>query len=110
MTGPINYQTIEQGGKPAFVVIPYDEFLRLHPEIEQKDGIPHEVVHNMIHKDISRIRAWREHFGLTQKELAKKMGISQAAMSQIEAIGARPRKSTLEKLSKVLNLSLDQLK
>ena len=46
MNALIDYQIIEQNGKPAFVVIPYELFNRL--EITQKPQenglIPHELV------------------------------------------------------------------
>ena len=40
MSGHTNVQIIEQNGKPAFAVIPYDEYLKLVPE---EETIPHEV-------------------------------------------------------------------
>ena len=105
----INFQIIKQAGKPAFAVVPYDEFLTLYPQAEENDGIPHEIIRNMIHKDISRIRAWREHLGFTQKEIAKKMSISQAAYSQIEAVNSKPRKATIEKIAKIFRITIDQV-
>jgi ribosome-binding protein aMBF1 (putative translation factor) len=105
----IDFQMIKQAGKPAFVVIPYDDFIRFYPEAEKEDGIPHEVVRNMVHNNISRIRAWREHLGFTQKEIAGKIGVSQAALSQIESVGAKPRKPTLAKLAMALGVTSDQL-
>lgn len=116
MSKHINYQTISQNGKPAFVVIPYDEFINILPKIEKKTscipngGIPNEVVRKMIYDDISRIRAWREYLGLTQKEVAKKMSITQAALSQIEAIDSKPRKATLLKLAKIFNVTIEVLR
>jgi len=109
MSGHINFQTIQQNGKPAFVVIPYDEFVTMHQEREQQHGIPHEIIKQMLQKDISRIRAWREYLGFTQSEVAAKMGITQAALSQIEAIDSHPRKHTLNKMAKVLGVEIDQL-
>lgn len=41
---------------------------------------------------------------LTQKDVAKALGISQSAVSQIEKTGVIPRKYTLEKLASVLNV------
>jgi len=54
----INYQTISQNGKLAFIVISYNEFINILPELKasiKDDRIPHEVVRNMIQKDISRV-------------------------------------------------------
>ena len=75
-----------------------------------KEGIPHEVVSQMVRKDISRIRSWREHLGLSQKEVAQKMGITQAELSQIESTNSKPRKATLENLTDALGLSVEQLR
>lgn len=73
-------------------------------------SIPHEVMKRVIKERYSRMRAWREYLGLTQEEIAAKMGITQAAFSQMEAPRARPRKSTLEKLAKALGLNVEQLR
>lgn len=111
MNRHINYQTISQNGTPIFVLVPYDEFINLLPKIEKENsGIPHEVVRNMVHNEVSRIRAWREHLGLTQQEVAKKMAITQAALSQIEAIDSKPRKVTLQKLAKIFKVTIEELR
>src|SRR5581483_679338 len=104
----INIQTISQNGEPAFVVIPYQEFLKIYPNwdsVEINDAtVPHDVVGIMVKKDVSLLQAWREHLGFTQKEVAQKLGISQAALSQIEAVDSKPRKETLRKLAEIYNL------
>lgn len=84
MNIPINYQTIYEKGKPAFAVIPYEEFLQLYPQLKEEKTIPHEVVRKIIKQDVSRIRAWREYLGLTQEELANRLNITQAALSQFQ--------------------------
>lgn len=63
-----------------------------------------------IKQDISSIKAWREHLGFTQQEVATKMGITQAALSQIEALNSRSRKATLIKLAAIFGISLEQLR
>jgi transcriptional regulator with XRE-family HTH domain len=55
------------------------------------------------------VKAWRTHLGLTQKQVAKKAGISQSALSQMEKTENNPHSATLEKLAKAMNLSVDQL-
>ena len=88
MNEPTNIQTIMQDGKPALVVIPFDEYIRLFPttpRVPEGDAIPHEVVGLTIKKGYTLVRAWREYLGLTQKDVAKRMGITQAALSQMEA-------------------------
>jgi len=103
----IDFQVIEQNGKPAFAVVPYSEFITL---VRPKGTIPHAVVEANLIGDISLPRAWREHLGLTQKEVAKKAGMTQAALSQLEKTKARPRKATLEKLARALDLTVEQLR
>lgn len=108
----INFQTINKNGEPAFVVIPYDEFIQIYPHLksEQTATIPHAVVSLMVDKNISRLQAWREYLGFTQQEVAKKLGISQAALSQIESVNSKPRKETLRKLAEIYELTIGQLR
>ena len=58
----------------------------------------------------SLARAWRKHLGLSQKELADKMDITQAALSQMESGEKKLRKATLEKLAAALELAVEQLR
>ena len=50
------------------------------------------------------------YLGLTQKEVAKRMGITQAALSQMEAGEKRLCKATLEKLAAALGIGVEQLR
>jgi DNA-binding XRE family transcriptional regulator len=103
-------QVIEQNGVPAFAVIPYHEYLKLVSMAGKDEDalIPHEVVELVIKKDINLARAWRVYLGLTQKEVAKRAGISQSALSQIEK-AENSRSATLEKLAKAMGLTISQL-
>ena len=102
----IDFQTIKRDGKPEFAVVAYDDFMRL---IQPKATIPHEVVGLVVRKGYSLPRAWRDHFGLTQTEVAGRMGITQAALSQFEAPGRTLRKQTVIALAAALDLQPDQL-
>lgn len=106
----ISHQTIYENGKPAFAVIPYEEFLKICPEAKEETNIPHEVVKRIIKNDMSFIRAWRVYLGLTQEELARRLNITQAALSQMEQAKTKLRKSTLEKLAKALGIQAEQLR
>jgi len=111
MSKHINYQTINQNGKPAFVVIPYDEFMnKIYPQHKIEPTIPHAVVGIMVKNDCSLIKAWREYLNFTQQEVAAQMGITQAALSQIESNNSKPRKETLRKLAQIYGISIDQLR
>lgn len=66
--------------------------------------IPNAVVN----KDMTPMRAWREHLGLTQTEVARRLGISQSAYAQQEA--KEPvRKATREKIAQALGIVPEQL-
>ncbi|MFZ0450397.1 MAG: helix-turn-helix transcriptional regulator [Desulfatiglandaceae bacterium] len=103
-----NVQFIEQGGKPVFVIIPYEEYLKLLPPEEVT--IPHEVVGLVVKKGMNLVKAWRTYLGMTQAEVAKKAGMSQAALSQMEKSENKLRNATLEKLAGAIGLSVEQLK
>ena len=102
-----NYQIIEKDGKPAFAVIPYDEFLKLIRDEERT--IPHEVVGLVVKKGMNLVKAWRTYLGMTQAEIAKKANITQAALSQMEKKNNELRSATLEKLADAMGLSVEQL-
>ncbi|MFH2043902.1 MAG: helix-turn-helix domain-containing protein [Pseudomonadota bacterium] len=105
---PTNIQYIEQNGKPVFAVIPYDDYIKLLPS--EDVTIPHEVVGLVVKKGMNLVKAWRTHIGITQSEVAKKAGITQAALSQMENSENTLRTVTLEKLATAMGLSVDQLK
>ncbi|WP_157792661.1 hypothetical protein [Thiomicrospira microaerophila] len=44
MNALTNYQVIEQAGRPAFVVVPYDEFMAKFSEPVEQGLIPHDIV------------------------------------------------------------------
>jgi DNA-binding XRE family transcriptional regulator len=113
MVTPTNVQIIEQGGKPAFAVIPYADYLAAFgnafiTKATVEDTVPHEVMRYVLREDYSLARAWREYLGLTQDEVAAKMGITQSALAQIE-MSSKPRKATRQKLAQALGINVEQL-
>ncbi|PTN34497.1 helix-turn-helix domain-containing protein [Desulfonatronum sp. SC1] len=120
MIEPTSIQTIYQQGVPAFVVIPFQDFVREHPHvakalacqkprIPEGDAIPHEVVDLHVEKNIPLVRAWREYLGLTQNEVAARAGVTQAALSQMESGENKLRKASREKLAKAMGLNVEQV-
>ena len=107
MNAPINIQILKDAkGKPAFVVIPYAEYLSLSKQ--RAPTIPNAVVDKVVNKEMTPLRAWREHLGLTQTEVAQRLGVSQSAYAQQEA--KEPvRKATREKVAKALGIVPEQL-
>ena len=111
MTALTEPQIIMSGDKPAFAVIPWEEYQMLARQhnINQETWIPHEVVKATLLEGVSLLRAWREYFNLTQKELASRAGISQPAIARLEKPDANPRIATLKKLAAAMDISIEQL-
>jgi len=113
MSAHIDFQIIEQNGKPAFAVLPWTSFERVRPMLEQqakiKSGIPGPVVKAYAIDGKSLVLAWREHLGLSQAEVARKAGMKQPALSRIEKGDSRPRTATLKKLADAMGLQPEQL-
>lgn len=113
MNARIDFQTINgPDGKPAFVVVPYDEYLRTFTtrSIVGRTGlVPHEVAGLILRDGLTSARAWREHLGLTQAEVAERAGMSQAALSQIESGEHKVRKATRAKLALAMGITVDHL-
>lgn len=121
MTG-IQFITDEQGNKLS-AVVPISVFERLikevglalfSPDISQASGsqddelVPHEVVEIMVSKGVTIQAAWRLHRGMTQKEVAEKLGIKQAAVSQFEK-SDNPRPENIARLAELYGCRPTQL-
>ena len=111
MSAHIEPQIIMQDGKPAFAVIPWEEYQELtrHDPDETDVWIPHEVVKANVISGVSMIRAWREHFGMTQQELARRAGMTQPALARLEKSGSKPRIGTLKKIAAAMDITPGQL-
>ena len=113
MSARTEHQIIMQNGVPAFAVIPWNEYQQLiskqSEETEQDIWFPNEVVKAASRGD-SLIKAWREHFGLSQAELAEKAGMSAADVEELERKAVSPKKADLAKLAKALGIDKKQLK
>ena len=107
MKAPTNLQTIiGPDGKPAFVVIPYGDYLSQYARAS--DLVPHAVVRRVLADDVPPLRAWREHLGLTQADVAARLGISQPAYAQQEN-SPRLRKTSRERIAAALGITAAQL-
>ncbi|KMJ46684.1 2-hydroxyacid dehydrogenase [Xenorhabdus khoisanae] len=108
----IQFITDENGNKQA-VVLPIAEYERLLAALDRDEDyvsipypkganddetIPHDVISIMVDEDVTLHAAWRIYRRLSQTEVAERLGITQAAVSQFER-AERPRQATLEKLA-----------
>ena len=55
----------------------------------------------------SKIKDYRKHFGLSQEELAKKIGVGKTTISNYEVGIRSPKKPQLIKLSEVFDVAID---
>ncbi len=107
MNAPTNIQILKGAdGNPAFAVIPYGDYLELTKRSEPT--IPNEVVGKVINQEMTPVRAWREYLGLTQAEVAQRLGVSQSAYAQQEA-KEHVRKTTRDKIARALRIEPAQL-
>lgn len=102
-------QIIKHDGKPAFAVVPYEQWLELTGQHEQEVYYPHEVVGLQLKQGLSLLAAWRVYKKLTQKEMAEKLGVSQPTVAQMEK-SPKPQNKTLEKWAEALGVDVEQLK
>jgi len=113
MNTPTSHQILTHNGKPAYAVVPYAEYLQLMERTgarpDEEVTLPHEVVKMSTLGGMSLIRAWREHLGLTQEELARRMGITQPAYAKIEGGKARLRIATCKRLAAAMGVAWEQL-
>src|SRR5438552_15059457 len=73
---------------------------------ERRRARTQESVHDEVGQEL---RAHREGRGLSLRELARRLGISPSAISQIETGKSRPSVSTLYSIVTELGMSLDEL-
>lgn len=119
-------------GKPEYVLLPITEYERLaklddakislsssyHKEYEEipydNDDdddviIPHCIVSLQVSRQVSLLTAWRLYREMTQQQVADKLGISQANLSQMEQQGKIPQQKTRERLAEVYQCLPEQL-
>jgi DNA-binding XRE family transcriptional regulator len=113
----MNRQIITQDGKPAFVVIPIGEWRRIEAALEDRldaravrgfreapsETFPDSVAAALI-AGVPPLKAFREHRGLTQAELAGRAGTSAVYISQLERGARRMGRKLRAKLADVLRI------
>lgn len=118
----IQFITDANGNKQA-VILSIEEYNRLIDAADRDEDyepipytagqyddetIPHDVVSIMVDDGVSLQAAWRIYRRLSQKDVAEKLGMSQAAVSQMEKSG-KPRKATLERLAELYDCRIGQI-
>lgn len=119
---PSKPQIIYSDGRPAFVVLPVQDYLDLSPEAEswlsdeeafdlaRDDGtlIPHHVMSRIIDGE-NPVKVYREFRDMTQEQLAESANVSPGYISQVER-GTRHLSAKLQmKLAGILRIESDDL-
>ncbi len=74
----------------------------------EEEMIPSAIVDRILDGE-NKVRVWREHRGLAAKELAEKVGISAAYLSQIENGTRDGSFDTIKRIAAALRLTVDDL-
>lgn len=115
-------QIIELDGKPAFVVVPMNEWTALLDRLEDlqdvadfkeaitrnEETLPLEFVERRLAGE-HPLRLWRTHRGLTLQSLAEKAGCTRQMLSMIEHGKAAPSADLLGRLAAVLSCDMDDI-
>ena len=118
----MNAQIIERNGKPEWAVIPYGEYIKIEALLEDAEDI-HDIEESINSNEVTipgevtfaiidgtnPIRAWREYLKMKTSELAQKVGISSAYLSQIESGKRNPTIKTLKNIAKALDVDVEIL-
>jgi DNA-binding XRE family transcriptional regulator len=112
MSIPTKHQVIEKDGVPLYVLVPYDEWVATSKRIKKnsaKTYLPQAVVEKTAVDGKSLVRAWREYKHMSQKDVAERLGITQAAYCQLEKSEGTMRGSTIRKIAAALDVTEEQL-
>ncbi len=115
-------QIIERDGERLFAVIPWDEYERMRDALEMAEDVrlydeavargdeffPVEVVDRLLGGE-NPIRVFRGHRGMTQRQLAKVVGIDPAYLSQIETGKRTGSTRVLRAIATALGVDLDDI-
>lgn len=119
-------EIIRKDGRPVSAVVPielWEELLekaemledlatlrRVRGELERGETelVPQHVVERLLAGE-NPVRVWREHRGLSQRELAGRAGLSQAYIAQIETGRRRGTVDVYRRLADALGVEIDDL-
>ena len=115
---------LDDGGKPAFAVIPWREYERLtttddeadlsdealydRAKAEGDEAFPIDVADRLLAGE-NAVRVYREHRGMTRKELAEAVGIDPIHLSEIETGLRTGPAGTLTAVAEALSVDVDAL-
>jgi DNA-binding XRE family transcriptional regulator len=114
----------DSAGQPVFAVIPWRDYQKLASDDAQtllsdedlfdlaeaanEEALPLETVKRLVAGE-SPIRVYRDHRGMTQKELAAAANIGALYLSQIETGKRTGSAKTLSAIAEALHVTVDDL-
>lgn len=101
------YERLVEAAEDLADVRAYDEAIRRLASGED-ELVPAEMVNRILDGE-NALRVWREHRGMTVKQLADQAGLSAPFVSQIETGQREGSVETMRKLANALKISLDDL-
>jgi DNA-binding XRE family transcriptional regulator len=101
------YERLVEAAEETTEVRAYDEAKRRLAS-GQDELLPSAMVNRILDGE-NALRVWREHRGLTLKELADKAQVSAPFLSQIEKGQREGSVETMRKLADALKISVDDL-
>ena len=118
----MNVQIIEKDGKPDYAILPYAEYLALLARLEDKEDrdavrayksrkdetFPATVAEALIDGK-HPIKVYRQYRGLTQQQLADKVGKSKIYIAKLEGGERKGSVGMMTAIARVLGIDLDQL-
>jgi ribosome-binding protein aMBF1 (putative translation factor) len=81
----------------------------LQTMLGESEYVPGSIMFRLLSGEENRITVWREHRGLSQKDLAAKANMTAAQLCEIENGKKSGSIKTLQKLAKALNVTVDNL-
>jgi len=123
----MNVQILEKDGQPEYAVLPIAEFQRLAEDAEELHDIvaydaikqsiaagdeeffPSDLIERLMMDETSPIMEYRKYRSMTQADLAKAIGVQQAAIAQFETGKREPLARQLQKLASVLKVDMEML-
>ncbi len=116
----MNAQIIELEGRPAFAVVPMDEWKALLAKLEDlqdladarsarlEECLPIDFIERRLAGE-SPLRLWREYRKMTLQALATQAGCSRQMVSMIEHRKTMPSAALLAQLARALGCDMDDL-
>jgi len=98
---PQHYEELIERAEDAAAVAAYRK-------TRNEEAFPAEILDRMLEGE-TPIRVWRQHRGMTQQELATKIGISKSHLSEVESGKGEPSLKTLRAAARALDIDAASL-